>query len=435
MVLLGLILFFALFARLFRLNYPNQMYFDEVYHVPSSMLLSEGDFQTPFDPEQASYDGKHTADWLHPPLAKYLQAGSMALLGKTPLAWRLPSVGFGLISMLTFYFLLRLLGQNFFFRQLSAEDRKNSAVNLALLGTFLFSLDGLFLVMSRLAMNDVFALAWVLLAVLIYVWRLARGRSIYLLLVGVMLGLALATKWSAWWLIVVLLLHELGRCRFLAKVPFIFFAMFVTPLFIYLLSYLPALLGGVSLADFWTLQKTILLSQLNNPNTHLYSSDPLTWPLNWRPVWFFVAPRDFLPTGFVANIYALANPLLGLYGLAALLLAFMTIFARGRMTPAREMVYLLLTLYLANLLPWIFFKRPLFLHHYLLATPFLLMLVAYFAFQLLSQITDQNARRAWFFNFLFWPFLVFVIFYPHWVALPVPESFVNAVYFWWGNWR
>jgi dolichyl-phosphate-mannose-protein mannosyltransferase len=435
LVILALILFFALFARLFRLDYPSQMYFDEVYHVPAAMLMAEGDFLTPFAPTQLTYDGQHTLDWLHPPLAKYFQGSSMALFGKTPLAWRLPSVGASLAVLVTFYFLLRLLGQHYFFHWLKGAARQSAAINLALLGTFLFSLDGIFLVMSRLAMNDVFLLCFGLLAVLAYVWRLVRQRSLYLLLVGLCLGLALATKWSALWLLVVLLLHELGRLQAWRKLPFIIFALVVTPFFLYLLSYLPSFWQGLSLPEFFVSQKTIVWSQLTNPSLHLYSSDPLSWPLNWRPVWFFATDGAFLPPGFVANIYLLANPLLNLFGLAVLPLAFVAMFARGRWSASLQMTYFLLTLYLANLLPWIFFKRPLFLHHYLLATPFLLMILAYFAFNLISQVKEPAARRAWLFNFLFWPLLVFVLFYPHWTALRVPESFANGVYFFMENWR
>ena len=435
LLILTLILFFALFTRLFRLDYPSQMYFDEVYHVSAAMLMTEGDFLTPFTPTTLTYDGQHTLDWLHPPLAKYLQAASMALFGKTPLAWRLPSVAASLGVLLAFYFLLRLLGQHYFFHWLKGAERQAAAINLALVGTFLFSLDGIFLVMSRLAMNDVFLLCFGLLAVLAYVWRLKQQRSLHLLLVGFCLGLALATKWSVLWLLVVLLLHELGRLRAWHKLPFVLFSLVATPLFLYLLSYLPSFWQGLSLSEFFSFQETIAWSQLSNQSQHPYSSDPLSWPLNWRPVWFFAANQAFLPNDFIANIYLLANPLLTTLGLLALLVAFTAMFARGIWSSSIQITYFLLTLYLANLLPWVFFKRPLFLHHYLLATPFLLIITSYFAFNLISQIKDHGKRRACLFNFLFWPLLVFVIFYPHWTALKVPENFANVVYFFLENWR
>lgn len=429
------ILLFSLFSRLFRLDYPNYTYFDEVYHVSAAMLMSDGNFRQAFDPFQASYDGQNTADWLHPPMAKYFQAFSMIILGKTPLAWRLPSLVFGLLSLVAFYFLLRYIGQKFFFQKLSSNNRKNSSIGIALLGTSLLSLDGLFLVMSRIAMNDVILLLFVLLAVFSYVVRLNKLNSIYLLLVGLFLGLALATKWSALWLLLVLLLHELGRLKDLKKLPFILFCFLITPFFIYVFSYLPAFVQGMSVTEFLNFQGIILSSQLTNPNMHIYSSDPLTWPLNWRPVWFFLASSEFLPLNWTANIYALANPLLSLYLLGTLAIVFASLFGHSKESSSRTMVYFLLTLYLANLLPWIFFKRPLFLHHYLISMAFLFMLLSYFAWNIFSRVKNRKTRQAWVFNFLFWPLFVFIIFYPHWTALAVPSGFANAVYFWLTNWQ
>jgi hypothetical protein len=46
-----------------------------------------------------------------------------------------------------------------------------------------------------------------------------------------------------------------------------------------------------------------------------------------------------------------------------------------------------------------------------------------------------NKKRALIFNFLFWPILVALIFYPHWVALPVPESAAASLYFFLPSWQ
>lgn len=76
-----------------------------------------------------------------------------------------------------------------------------------------------------------------------------------------------------------------------------------------------------------------------------------------------------------------------------------------------------------------------FFYHYLLAVPFLLVLVAYFLLRFINQIKDQSRRRAVLFNLLFWPFFFFILFYPHWTALPVPENFAKIFYFLLASWR
>ncbi len=432
---LFLILSLVLFSRLFRLYFPSEMYFDEVYHVPAAMMLSEGDFQTPFTSIPGSYDGQHVIDWLHPPLAKYFQAFFMSFFGKHALAWRLPSVLMAFFTVLVFYFFLRFLGKNFFWVTEPAKQRNNLAINLALLGSFFLSLSGLFLTQSRIAMNDVFLLFFLLLAVFLYFIYLQNKSYKFLFLSLVVLGLALSSKWTALWIILLLFFRELTLVSSYKKLPFLFFCFCLTPLFIYLLSYLPMFLGGSNLIDFLSLQKSIIDSQLTNPNMHLYSSDPLSWWLNLRPVWFFAVSSHDLPVAWVANIYALENPLLSLYLSLTFVFIVISLLKKDQNSLARKAIWLLFGFYLASFLPWIFFTRPMFLHHYLPALPFLIAIMSYLLVASLSQIKDQAKRRAITFNLLFWPFFIFIIFYPHWVGLRVPSSFANAVYFLLPSWR
>lgn len=431
----SLILLFALFGRLLRLNYPSQMYFDEVYHVPAAMMLSDGNFITPFDPNQTSYDGQNVADWLHPPLAKYFQALSISLLGKNPLAWRLPSLIFSMFSLIAFYFLLRLLGKDVFFKKEESEKKNELATSLALLGTFLLSLDGLFLVQSRIAMNDVFVLFFILLAVLSYFVYSFSKKYFYLFLTGIVLGLALASKWTALWIILLFFIKEILSLKNLRKLPFLIFSLILTPLFIYLLCYLPMFTTGKTFFDFLLLQKTIFLSQITNPNTHLYSSGPLSWLLNLRPVWFYMAGPINSNLELLANIYALNNPLLSFYLFLAFLLTIIFLLSDRKSSFLKKNILFIFSIYLASFLPWIVFARPMFIYHYLPAIPFLIILLSYFLINFLRKITDHSKKKAIAFNLIFWPFFFFLLFYPHWTALPVPKSFANAVYFFIPNWR
>lgn len=433
LVIFTLILFFALFARLWRLDYPTGMYFDEVYHVPAAMMMSNGDFVRPFDFMQSSYDGQNVADWLHPPLAKYFQALSIYFFGKNPLAWRLPSVIFSLFSLIVFYFFLRFLGQEFFFKKEKNEIRNDLSIDLALSGSFLLSLDGLFLVQSRIAMNDVFLLFFILVAVFFYCAYLISKKYSLLFGSGFFLGLALASKWTAIWLILLFFVREFLPLKNFKKLPFLFFSLLLTPLFIYLLSYSPMFFVGYKFSDFLVLQKTIVLSQLGNPSFHLYSSEPLSWLLNLRPVWFFV--NNNLNKSWTANIYALDNPLLNFYLLLSLFITILYLFSEKENNLLKKIVTLLFSLYLLSFAPWLVFSRPMFIYHYLPAIPFLIALLAYFLVNFFRKTKEISKKRAWLFNLLFWPFLFFIIFYPHWTALRVPSDFAKAVYFFVPNWR
>lgn len=430
--LFGLILFFSLFTRLFRLAYPSAMYFDEIYHVPAAVLMRDGDFQTPFQFDQLANQDKSTVDWLHPPLAKYFQAASIAIWGVTAMAWRLPSLIFSLLTLVVFYFFVRFLGTNFFFNKESASKKIDLSINLALLSSFFLSLDGLFLVQSRIAMNDVFVLFFVMVAVFIYFVYLIRKNSLLILLSGTFFGLALASKWSALFVLVFILLKELMKLKSLKKLPFLLFSLLLTPAFIYLLSYLPMFWQGQSIVNFFVLQKTIFLSQLTNPSTHLYSSNPLDWILNLRPVWYFTLP--LLETR-MANIYALGNPLLFLYLLVGLMVTIIFLITQKQNSLIYKTIYFIFLLYLSSFLPWLVFLRIMFFYHYLLALPFLIILLSYFLVRFFDQVKDRTKQRALIFNLLFWPFLLFILFYPHWTALAVPTDFVEVVYFFLSSWR
>ncbi len=137
--ILILILLTSLFLRLFRLDYPEKFVFDEVYHAFTAQEYLKNNkeawewWTTP--PPGVAFE------WTHPPLAKEIMAISMYVLkSDSGWAWRLPGVLMGTISV----YLVYLLGKKLF---------KNDTP--ALLAAFLFSLDGLNFVQSRIGMNGI----------------------------------------------------------------------------------------------------------------------------------------------------------------------------------------------------------------------------------------------------------------------------------------
>jgi len=121
-------------------------------------------------------------------------------------AWRLPGVIFGALAVGVLFLLGRIL-----FR------RRTVGV---LAGLFVL-LDGMFFVQSRIAMNDVYTGFFILAAYLVFAWLWIRRRSwrsfvLLMPVIGVLLGLALASKWVAAYAIgalgiLVLVRSALGR--------------------------------------------------------------------------------------------------------------------------------------------------------------------------------------------------------------------------------
>lgn len=181
-VVIALVLYFV------RLAEPPRYIYDEVYHAYTAARLAEGNrdpymFNTRVPPEDKE-QYKVSYEWSHPALAKLPMQVGILWFGDNTFGWRFASAIFGALGIGIMY----VLGRTLF-------DR-----NVALLGTGLLLVDGLWFVQSRTAMNDVFLVCFLMIAYLgffLYLRRPLDRRWRYLWLCGLGLGLAVATKWSA----------------------------------------------------------------------------------------------------------------------------------------------------------------------------------------------------------------------------------------------
>ncbi len=179
--LLGLIIAFAFLTRIYQVGRIQSYIFDEVYHAVTAKLISHNDPRA-YEWWNAPPEPNTAVDWLHPPLAKYTQAGAMLLFGETPFGWRISSVIFGTLVILA----TALLADELF------HDKR-----ISLLAAGLAATDGLLLVQSRIAMNDIHVTFFILLTLTMYLkYRRSESRVFFLFLAGLCAGLATASKWS-----------------------------------------------------------------------------------------------------------------------------------------------------------------------------------------------------------------------------------------------
>jgi dolichyl-phosphate-mannose--protein O-mannosyl transferase len=289
LVLLGVV---ALAAALFRfpgLGYPAEEYFDEVYHAKTAQQYLRGEPPT---------------EWVHPPTAKLLIAVGVALFGYEPWAWRLAPALAGTLLAPVFFLLAR--------RALATE-------RAALLATLLLLLDGVYLVQSRVAMTNVFAVLFQLLSALLLL-RAATAERLRLgamTAAGFALGLALSTRWTSLWawgfLGLVFLALRRDRAFRPRELALAGVAFAVVPAAVYLLSYLPWMEQAQprSLAAWWQRvcdvvqeQRRIWAYHANLDATHTYFSPWWTWPWLIRPTWYFWWSGE----GVVRGIVAIGNP-------------------------------------------------------------------------------------------------------------------------------
>jgi len=152
---------------------PPVTYFDEKLYVDAgNAVLAAAKDPSPFGP----------------PLGKLIIAGSIAISGNTSFGWRWPSAVFGALTLVAVFLLLKLLIADY---------------TLALAGALLTLLNNFLFVFSRVAMMDIFLVAFAMWGVLGFVAALkmdglerAKRRAL-LACSGVMFGCGLACKWNA----------------------------------------------------------------------------------------------------------------------------------------------------------------------------------------------------------------------------------------------
>jgi len=389
LALLSLIIIFSFATRLIYISKPQEEYFDEVYHAFTAKVMLHGDpraweWWNPH-PEGFAYE------WTHPPIAKEGMWLSMIVFGERAVGWRFPGVILGTGSVLLIYLITKKLF-------------KDEA--LSLIASFLFALDGLPLVMSRIGMNDSYLLFFILLTV-----YLSLVNKYFLSAVA--LGLALSSKWSAVWVIpIIVLIHF----TFKRKLKLNYLWYFVIPLLVYLASYIPMfMVGDHSFQTFIDVQKQMWWYHTGLDATHPFTSQWYTWPFLIRPIWLYTSG---VVDGMVSNIYAMGNPIIFWGGIVSVIVGFYY-----ALVERNKKLALVVFSYFIFFIPWAVSPRIMFLYHYLPSVSFIVMILAY--------VLKRNMK-------ILIPFLIisvisFMYFYPHWIGYPVNETF-DKTYYWLDTW-
>lgn len=381
LILTGLLIF-AFIIRVININYPNSFYFDEVYHAFTAQKYLEGSKEAwewwTIPPPGVAYE------WTHPPLAKEIMTASMFVFQTTESwAYRLPGVLFGVLGVLLIY----LIADKLF---------KNKKV--ALLSAFIYSIDGLNFVQSRVGMNDAYFVALMLATVYFSLSKRFFIASIFL-------GLTIATKWTGLYLFgLVFIITILSKEYFKLS-----YFIIISPI-IYLLSYIPFFLLGHTSDQFIELQKQMWWYHTGLKATHTYASSWWSWPLNLYPVWYFV---EYHKNGWMSNIFASGNPAVFWLGFGAILVTIYDFIK------TRSMSLLIVLLgYLTFFLPWALSPRIMFLYHYSPSIPFLTLALGY---QLIN-LTDRREDKIAVFLIVLFITLTFGLFYPILTGIPLPKE-------------
>ncbi|CAH1967386.1 unnamed protein product [Acanthoscelides obtectus] len=133
---------------------------------------------------------------------------------------------------------------------------------------------------------------------------------------------------------------------------------------------------------FLELHYKMLFSSTDGVQNHMYSSEPLEWPLMTRGIAYWVSPNSNAQVHLLGNIAIWYSATLGLLLYVALLIFYL--LRRRRQcydidettwNQFRAIGEIFLVAYLLHYLPYFFVERTLFLHHYLPAFVFKTLLL------------------------------------------------------------
>ena len=471
----ALITVFAFVVRVVNLGDPHQLIFDETYYVKDSWSQWVLGFPSTW-PEGA--DARFAAGdtgfftgvgsyVVHPPLGRVFIGAGMALFGAdTATGWRIAAVVFGTATVLAVYLFARTL---------------TGSIVFASVASGLMAIDGLGIVLSRVALLDVFLTFFIVLA--LWFVALDRRRALdrwasrevagatwgpvfwnrpWLVAAGAAAGAATAVKWSGLYVIAaigvyVVVSDALARRRAgvtqwpmdAVRQGLVSFVLLVPiSAVVYVTSWSGWLFtdGGYSrhaldtmpaegfwawvplpLQNLWAYLEAMYAFHVGLATPHSYASPAWQWPLLVRPTSMYWHQDTVgqngcqLPGGCTEAISSIDNPLLWWAGIAA------SVYLLVRFVLVRDGRYaLVLTGLAATYVPWLLYpERTIFQFYTVAMVPFLVLALA-FALRDIARGPGSMTRasgQAWVVVFLALCVLLSAFWYPVWTALPVPYEF------------
>ena len=395
----GAITLIALFLRLFNLGTPKGFVFDEVYYVDGARdFLAHGVEISGDDPEFV----------VHPPIGKWLIALGIKLFGDNEFGWRFIGALLGSAMIV----LISLIAQRLF---------RNSFLTIA--AGALMAMDGLALVHSRTALLDIYLSFFILLATYLF---LARWHW----WAGIALGLAVATKWSALYFLVVFGIVALYRAfahntgRDLVRPTLKTFAQYaLVPFTIYVTSWAGWFASNRGWArdyssnfinSFLHYHSQMLGFHTGLVEKHSYQANPWSWLIMGRPTSFFYeTPKSCGADRCSQEVLALGTPIL--WWIATIALAVVIGFWIKSLVVKRyePPLNVIVAGIAAGYLPWFFFqKRTVFSFYAIVFEPFLILAIIYCAYVALLHFENKRNTYVVMGFILFAIFINFIFFLP-----------------------
>jgi dolichyl-phosphate-mannose-protein mannosyltransferase len=473
------ILAFAGVLRFWALGRPDSLVFDELYYVRDAISQLAHGFPTTWPNDDPSFTGDNSQSFnaapnsiAHPPLGKWLIGVGVLLFGSdTGWGWRFAVAAAGVATVGMTMRLSHVLTRSMW---------------VACLAGLLLAIDGVHVVLSRVALLDGLLTLFVVLGALCiahdwrYMQRTLKTRLVrwwrpWMLAAAVAFGAATAVKWSGLYAFAAFLVATtLGDLVFRASrehrpwfgAGLQAFATACIALPVAFVTYLVSWLGWILAPggqfrspdtswweSLWRWHAHSFSWHSTLDAAHPYEASALTWPLGLRPTAMYFSLDDTQ----AAAITPLPNVLVTWGGALALLLLVWVVLrsswaalrarnTRPLMTSTVAVSTFVLTGYLSGWLPWVltFSRSAVFQFYAVVLTPFAAIALA-LALTALAGVAGQqrlfgvaglklhgsapavHGRRLAVALYVGVAVLLSVMFWPLWIGMPVE--------FWFYQWH
>ena len=399
------------------ISYMNSSYFDEVYFP------------------RTSYETLHNLkiyEYTHPPLGKLIISIPIQILGLTPFAYRC----FGNIAGILMIPIIYLISKTLFKRE-----------RYALFAAAIMALDGMHFLQTRIGTVDSFLVLFSLISFLFFLKYLfinsdgkKKNKIISLLLSGTFWGMAVSVKWTALYygigmaiIYFIKFLYDsiINKKIDIKLILWSILGFIIIPLCIYTASYIPIMNNPNDtiyfkseqgeeyiyihdVTSFINYQIAMYNYHANVNAEHPYSSNWYEWPIMKRPVWFYYASFE---DGSIGTIACMGNPAIWWLGIATTIFTFFYSIVKKDIPGI-----LIIVMILATLLPYSFITRCMFIYHYFITLPFVMLTIVY-VISRLSRLSEKFDYLIPILTLVFTCF--FIYFYPVYSGKPVNIDYIK----------
>ena len=397
-----------------QISYLNSTYFDEIYFARSAYEYIHG---------------INAMEWVHPPLGKLIMALPILLFGMSTFSYRLMGTLAGVIMIPVIYILAKRIFKN----------RK-----WASLAGILMTFDCFHFAQTRMGTVDSFLVLFIMLSVLFMYQYIdldsnakLKTRLLNLFLSGLFIGCAISTKWTGLYaglgLAIVFFTNLVYKNvvkkekdkNLLEIIISCCFFFIVIPITIYILGYL--LFPNV--VNYHNNSISGILKQISDmyyyhshlTETHPFQSAWYTWPIMYKPVWYYVG---YYGGNIKSTIVGIGNPVIWWSGI----LAFVSVLISAIKTRKKELLFILVFV-LCNFLPYVFIGRAMFMYHYFPTLPFIMLAIVAFIKWITEKINNNNV-------YIYYTILViftFMIFYPVISGMLTTSDYIDSLK-WLSSW-